>query len=188
MCAPGHPPHAQTGSPRGKTSQTPSFRRLAFARTAERVLQPFQQTRGSIIALVASIPMVPGSIAAKGLTNLFTLLQARPPEEIATATNGMRNLLEVTLTLAAISAGANGCARYGRHHALRPDSVAYEARREGRPNPSSLPLISPTRFPASTLGSLAQLSTRRCRRCHRPAHRGKGRSPVVSDPAAWGRY
>ena len=41
-------------------------------------------------------------MAAKGLTNLFTLLQARPGEEIAAATNGMRNLLEVTLTLAAI--------------------------------------------------------------------------------------
>jgi len=70
--------------------------------TAERVLQPFQETRGSIIALVGAIAMVPGSTAAKGLTNLFALLQARPGQEIAAATNGMRNLLEVTLTLAAI--------------------------------------------------------------------------------------
>jgi uncharacterized membrane protein YjjB (DUF3815 family) len=77
------------------------FAALAVA-TAERVLQPFQETRRSIIALVGSIPMVPGSLAAKGLTNLFALLQARPGEEIAAATNGMRNLLEVTLTLAAI--------------------------------------------------------------------------------------
>jgi uncharacterized membrane protein YjjB (DUF3815 family) len=69
---------------------------------AERILQPFQQTRGSIVALVGCIPMVPGSLAAKGLTNLFALLQARPGEEIAAASNGMRNLLEVTLTLAAI--------------------------------------------------------------------------------------
>jgi uncharacterized membrane protein YjjB (DUF3815 family) len=69
---------------------------------AERLSQPFQQTRGSIIALVGCIPMVPGSMAAKGLTNLFTLLQARPPEEIAAAIGGMRNLMEVALTLAAI--------------------------------------------------------------------------------------
>ena len=74
---------------------------LAVA-TAARVFQPFQETRGSIIALVGAIPMVPGSTAAKGLTNLFALLQARPGQEIAAATNGMRNLLEVTLTLAAI--------------------------------------------------------------------------------------
>ena len=77
------------------------FAALSVA-AAERVLQPFQETRGSIIALVGCIPMVPGSLAAKGLTNLFTLLQARPGEEIAAATNGMRNLLEVILTLAAI--------------------------------------------------------------------------------------
>jgi len=77
------------------------FAALAVA-TAERLLQRFQQTRGSIVALVGCIPMVPGSMAAKGLTNLFALLQAHPGEEIAAATNGMRNLLEVTLTLAAI--------------------------------------------------------------------------------------
>ncbi|MBV8901839.1 MAG: hypothetical protein JOY92_17195 [Verrucomicrobia bacterium] len=46
--------------------------------------------------------MIPGSIAARGLTNLFTLLRVRPGEEVAAAINGMRNLLEVTLTLAAI--------------------------------------------------------------------------------------
>jgi len=77
------------------------FAALSVA-AAERLLQPFQQTRGSIIALVGCIPMVPGSMAAKGLTNLFTLLQARPPEEIAAAIDGMRNLMEVALTLAAI--------------------------------------------------------------------------------------
>jgi uncharacterized membrane protein YjjB (DUF3815 family) len=77
------------------------FAALAVA-TVERLLQPFQLTRGSIIALVGCIPMIPGSMAAKGLMNLFTLLHARPGEEIAAATNGMRNLLEVTLTLAAI--------------------------------------------------------------------------------------
>lgn len=77
------------------------FAALAVA-TLERVLQPLQHTRGSIIALVGCIPMIPGSIAAKGLTNLFTLLRVRPGEEVAAAINGMRNLLEVTLTLAAI--------------------------------------------------------------------------------------
>jgi uncharacterized membrane protein YjjB (DUF3815 family) len=77
------------------------FAALSVA-AAERVLQPLQHTRGSIIALVGCIPMVPGGMTAKGLTNLFTLLQTRPGEEIAATTNGMRDLLEVTLTLAAI--------------------------------------------------------------------------------------
>lgn len=75
------------------------FAALSVA-SAERLLQPFQHTRGSIIALVGCIPMVPGSVAAKGVTNLFMLLQAHPPE--AAAIDGMRNILEVTLTLAAI--------------------------------------------------------------------------------------
>jgi uncharacterized membrane protein YjjB (DUF3815 family) len=80
------------------------FAALSVA-SAQRLLQPFQHTRGSIIALVGCIPMVPGSVAAKGLTNLFTLLQASPGEEILAATSGMKNLLEVTLTLAAIGIG-----------------------------------------------------------------------------------
>ena len=81
------------------------FAALAVA-IIERVLQRFQHTRGSIIALVGCIPMIPGSMVARGLVNLFTLLHARPGEEsrgeIAAAINGARNLLEVTLTLAAI--------------------------------------------------------------------------------------
>jgi hypothetical protein len=39
------------------------------------------------------------------LMNLFTLLQASSGEEILAATSGMKNLLEVTLTLAAIGIG-----------------------------------------------------------------------------------
>ena len=75
------------------------FAALAVA-TMERVLQPLQHARGSIIALVGCIPMIPGSMVARGLMNLFTLLHARPDgesrAEIAAAVNGTRNLLEVT--------------------------------------------------------------------------------------------
>jgi uncharacterized membrane protein YjjB (DUF3815 family) len=81
------------------------FAALAVA-TMERVLQRFQHTRGSIVALVGCIPMIPGSMVAGGMMNLFTLLRVRAGEEshgeIAAAINGARNLLEVTLTLAAI--------------------------------------------------------------------------------------
>ena len=79
-----------------------SFFAALVVATAERVLQQFQSSHGSILSLVGSIPMVPGSIAAKGLMNLYTLLRAQPSEEILAATNGMKNLLEVTFTLAAI--------------------------------------------------------------------------------------
>ena len=46
--------------------------------------------------------MVPGSIAAQGLMNLYALLHAHANEEILAAADGIRNLLEVTFTLAAI--------------------------------------------------------------------------------------
>ncbi len=79
-----------------------SFFAALIVATVERVLQQFQSSRGSILSLVGCIPMVPGSIAAKGLMNLFTLLRAPPNEEVLAAANGMKNLLEVTFTLAAI--------------------------------------------------------------------------------------
>jgi uncharacterized membrane protein YjjB (DUF3815 family) len=79
-----------------------SFIAALVAATAERVLQEFQPSRGAILSLVGCIPMVPGSVAARGLINLYALLRAKPNEEILAAADGMRNLLEVTFTLAAI--------------------------------------------------------------------------------------
>ena len=75
-----------------------SFFSALVVATAERVLHKFQSSHGSILSLVGCIPMVPGSIAAKGLMNLYALLRAHPSEEILAATNGMKNLLEVTFT------------------------------------------------------------------------------------------
>ena len=78
-----------------------SFFAALVVATAERVLQ-LQSSHGSILSLVGCIPMVPGSTAANGLMNLYALLRAQPSEEILAATDGMRHLLEVTFTLAAI--------------------------------------------------------------------------------------
>jgi uncharacterized membrane protein YjjB (DUF3815 family) len=79
-----------------------SFFAALVVATVERVWQQFQSSHGSILSLVGCIPMVPGSIAAKGLMDCFALLRAHPSEEILAAADGMRNLLEVTFTLAAI--------------------------------------------------------------------------------------
>ena len=79
-----------------------SFFAALVVATAERVLHKFQSSHGSILSLVGCIPMVPGSIAARGLMNLYALLRAHPNEEILAAADGMRNLLEVTFTLAAV--------------------------------------------------------------------------------------
>ena len=68
----------------------------------ERVLQHYQCKRGSILAVVGCIPMVPGSLAAYGLKDLFSLLSAHQTNEALAAAQGMKNLLMVALTLAAI--------------------------------------------------------------------------------------
>jgi uncharacterized membrane protein YjjB (DUF3815 family) len=68
----------------------------------ERVLQHYQSKRGSILSVVGCIPMVPGSLAANGLTSLFLLLNARQGAEAAAAAHGMKDLLMVGVTLAAI--------------------------------------------------------------------------------------
>ena len=46
--------------------------------------------------------MVPGSLAAKGLMNLFALIRAQQNAEMLDAANGMKNLLDFTFTLMAI--------------------------------------------------------------------------------------
>lgn len=79
-----------------------SFAAALLVATVERVLQEFESSRGSILSLVGCIPMVPGSIATKGLMDLYAMLRAHPSEEILVVADGMRNLFEVTFTLAAI--------------------------------------------------------------------------------------
>jgi uncharacterized membrane protein YjjB (DUF3815 family) len=77
------------------------FAALAVA-AIERVLQHYQSNRGSILSVVGCIPMVPGSLAANGLTNFLTLLSARQGDEVRAAADGMKDLFLVALTLAAI--------------------------------------------------------------------------------------
>jgi uncharacterized membrane protein YjjB (DUF3815 family) len=68
----------------------------------ERSLQHFRPSVGSIISVVGCIPMIPGSTAANGLISLFALLRAKPGEEELAATSGLKSVLIVAFTLAAI--------------------------------------------------------------------------------------
>jgi len=75
---------------------------LAVA-TVDRLLQHFPSTRGSILSVVGCIPMIPGSIAARGLSDLYALLRAKPGDEVLhDASDGIKNLVIVAFTLAAI--------------------------------------------------------------------------------------
>ncbi len=61
-----------------------------------------QHLRRSVLAIVGCIPMVPGSLAAKGLQGIFQLMKAGPEDGIQPAMMALENLTIVALTLAAI--------------------------------------------------------------------------------------
>jgi uncharacterized membrane protein YjjB (DUF3815 family) len=67
-----------------------------------RLLEPPDSPRGSVLAVVGCIPMIPGSLAAKGLMNLFELLRATPGEGLQPAAAAVENLILVAFTLVGI--------------------------------------------------------------------------------------
>ena len=67
-----------------------------------RMLEQPDSPRGSVLAVVGCIPMIPGSLAAKGLMNLFELLRATPSEGLLSTTAASENLILVAFTLVGI--------------------------------------------------------------------------------------
>ena len=77
---------------------------LALA-TMDRTWQKSQSPLGSILAVVGCIAMVPGSLAAKGLMGLFTIIQSHAESSIVPLVATAENLLIVTFTLIGIGIG-----------------------------------------------------------------------------------
>ena len=78
---------------------------LALA-TLDRTWQKSQTPQGSILAVVGCIPMIPGSMAAKGLMGLFDLIWAKADNAASTLLVGTaENLIIVTFTLIGIGIG-----------------------------------------------------------------------------------
>jgi uncharacterized membrane protein YjjB (DUF3815 family) len=67
-----------------------------------RMLEEPDSPRGSVLAVVGCIPMIPGSLAAKGLMNLFELLRTTPGEGLLSTTAALENLMLVAFTLVGI--------------------------------------------------------------------------------------
>lgn len=67
-----------------------------------RTLEKPDSPRGSVLAVVGCIPMIPGSLAAKGLMNLFELLSATPRGGLLSTTAAVENLMLVAFTLVGI--------------------------------------------------------------------------------------
>ena len=79
-----------------------SFFAAFFLAIVDRTWLRVQSIRGSVIAVVGCIPMIPGSLAAKGLRNLFLLFNATPGEGILPLTTALESLVIVASTFAAI--------------------------------------------------------------------------------------
>ncbi|MGH8048143.1 MAG: threonine/serine exporter family protein [Chthoniobacterales bacterium] len=94
-----------------------SFFAALLLAVADRSWQEAQSLRSSVVAVVGCIPMVPGSLVAVGLKNLFMLLKATPGEGVLPATAAVESFVIVTCTLAAIGT------------ALAIPSLAFPAKR-----------------------------------------------------------
>jgi uncharacterized membrane protein YjjB (DUF3815 family) len=79
-----------------------SFIAAFFLAALNRILEQPDSPRGSVLAVVGCIPMIPGSLAAKGLMNLFELLRATPGEGLPSASAAIENLMLVAFTLVGI--------------------------------------------------------------------------------------
>jgi len=90
------------GIDHGLSLPVASFFAALFLAMADRAWLRVQSVRGSVIAVVGCIPMVPGSLAAKGLRNLFLLFHASPGEGVLPLTTALENLVIVGSTFAAI--------------------------------------------------------------------------------------
>jgi uncharacterized membrane protein YjjB (DUF3815 family) len=79
-----------------------SFLAAFLLAVLSRMLEEPDSPRGSVLAVVGCIPMIPGSLAAKGLMNLFELLKATPGEGLSSTTAAVENLMLVAFTLVGI--------------------------------------------------------------------------------------
>lgn len=86
----------------GFTLPVASFFAALVLALVDRAWQDFPSPRGSVLAVVGAIPMVPGSIAAKVLISVFTLLRTGPGQGIEAAVATWENLMILIFTLAAI--------------------------------------------------------------------------------------
>ena len=79
-----------------------SFLAALFLSVADRTWLRVQSVRGSVIAVVGCIPMIPGSLAARGLRSLFQLFHTTPDNGMLPLTIALENLVIVLSTFAAI--------------------------------------------------------------------------------------
>jgi uncharacterized membrane protein YjjB (DUF3815 family) len=87
---------------RGFTLPVASFFAAVLVAVIDRLWKANPSPRGSLLAFIGSIPMIPGGAAARVLLGLFVLLRSGPSEAIETVATIWEDMITIIFTLAAI--------------------------------------------------------------------------------------
>lgn len=93
------------GRDHGASLAVASFFAALLLAIVDKGWQDFPSPRGSILAVVGIIPMVPGSLAAKVFISVFAYLRSGQSEGVVAAIATWDNLIMLIFTLAAIGTG-----------------------------------------------------------------------------------
>jgi uncharacterized membrane protein YjjB (DUF3815 family) len=93
------------GQELGASLAVSSFFAALLLAILDKVYQDFPTPRGTVLAVVGSIPMVPGSLAAKVFISVFAFLRTGQSENVEVAVATWDNLMMLIFTLAAIGTG-----------------------------------------------------------------------------------
>jgi len=93
------------GQDQGASLAVASFFAALLLAIVNKIWQDFPSPRGSILAVVGVIPMVPGSLAAKVFISVFTFLRSGQSEGVAATVATWDSLIMLIFTLAAIGTG-----------------------------------------------------------------------------------
>jgi uncharacterized membrane protein YjjB (DUF3815 family) len=93
------------GQDLGGSLAVASFFAALLVAIIDKVWQDFPSPRGSVLAVVGAIPMVPGSLAAKVFISVFGFLRSGISPGAASTIATWENLLMLLFTLAAIGTG-----------------------------------------------------------------------------------
>ena len=93
------------GQDQGASLAVASFFAALLLAIVNKIWQDFPSPRGSVLAVVGVIPMVPGSLAARVFISVFGFLRSGQSEGVAATVATWDNLMMLIFTLAAIGTG-----------------------------------------------------------------------------------
>ena len=94
-----------TGQELGGSLAVSSFFAALLLAIVDKIWQDFPSPRGSVLAVVGTIPMVPGSLAAKVFIGVFAFLRSGRSLGVDATIATWDNLMMLIFTLAAIGTG-----------------------------------------------------------------------------------